>query len=76
MLGRWRRIRVCAGLDGVRIHDLIHTYAFWALAMALKSFYHHREAEEIPRSQTNTRWFHLVKSAGNRIASRIAEVVQ
>ena len=31
----WRRIRRCAGLEGVRIHDLRHTFAATAAGLGL-----------------------------------------
>ncbi len=73
----WRRIRARAGLDDVRIHDLRHSFASGGLLVG----------EGLPmigrllghtQVQTTARYAHLandpVKSAANRIASRIAEV--
>ena len=73
----WQRIRRRAGLEGVRIHDLRHSYASGGLLVG----------EGLPMigkllGHTNVhmtaRYAHLandpLKSAANRIASRIAEV--
>ena len=73
----WRRIRERAGLKDVRIHDLRHSFASGGLLVG----------EGLPmigkllghtQIQTTARYAHLandpVKSAANRIASRIAEV--
>ena len=71
----WRRIRARAGLDGVRIHDLRHTFA----SMAVSS------GESLPiigkllghtQVQTTARYAHLfnepVKQAAGNISSSIA----
>ena len=73
----WRRIRARAGLEDVRIHDLRHSFASGgllvdeSLAMIGKLLRH-------TQVQTTARYARLandpVKSAANRIASRIAEV--
>ena len=73
----WQRIRRRAGLEGARIHDLRHSYASGGLLVG----------EGLPMigkllGHTNVhmtaRYAHLandpLKSAANRIASRIAEV--
>ena len=73
----WRRIRARAGLDDVRVHDLRHSFASGGLLVG----------EGLPmigkllgptQVQPTARYAHLandpVKSAANRIASRIAEV--
>ncbi len=73
----WKRIRKRAGLEGVRIHDLRHSYASGGLLVG----------EGLPMigkllGHTNVhmtaRYAHLandpLKSAANRIANRIAEV--
>ena len=73
----WRRIRARAGLDDVRIHDLRHSFASGGLLVG----------EGLPmigkllghtQIQTTARYAHLandlIKSAANRIASRIAEM--
>ena len=73
----WQRIRRRAGLEGVRIHDLRHSYASGGLLVG----------EGLPMigkllGHTNVhmtaRYAHLandpLKSAANRIANRIAEV--
>ena len=74
----WRRIRARAGLDDVRIHDLRHSFASGGLLVGeglpmIGKLLGHTQV------QTTARYAHLandpVKSAANRIASRIAEVV-
>lgn len=71
----WQRIRAAAGLDGVRIHDLRHTFASGALAVG----------EALPiigkllghtQVQTTARYAHLasdpVKKAADKIAGSLA----
>ena len=74
----WRRIRARAELDDVRIHDLRHSFASGGLLVGeglpmIGKLLGHTQV------QTTARYAHLandpVKSAANRIASRIAEVV-
>ncbi|MDE0343621.1 MAG: site-specific integrase [Deltaproteobacteria bacterium] len=73
----WRRILERAGIENLRIHDLRHSYASGGLLVG----------EGLPmigkllghnKVQTTARYAHLandpVKSAANRIATRIAEV--
>ena len=73
----WRRIRARAGLDDVRIHDLRHSFASGGLLVGeglpmIGKLLGHTQV------QTTARYAHLandpIKSAANRIASRIAEV--
>ena len=73
----WRRIRARAGLDDVRVHDLRHSFASGGLLVGeglpmIGKLLGHTQV------QTTARYAHLandpVKSAANRIASRIAEV--
>jgi integrase len=71
----WRRIREAAGLDGVRIHDLRHTFASGGLlvgeglAMIGKLLGH-------SQVQTTARYAHLasdpVKQAATKISDRLA----
>ena len=76
--GPWYRIVERAGIRNLRIHDLRHSFASGGLLVG----------EGLPmigkllghnKVQTTARYAHLandpVKSAANRIASRIAEVV-
>ena len=74
----WRRIRARAGLDDVRIHDLRHSFASGGLLVGeglpmIGKLLGHTQV------QTTARYAHLandpIKSAANRIANRIAEVV-
>ena len=73
----WRRIRARAGLDDLRIHDLRHPFASGGLLVGeglpmIGKLLGHTQV------QTTARYAHLandpVKSAANRISSRIAEV--
>ena len=73
----WRRIRKQADLEDVRIHDLRHSFASGGLLVGeglpmIGKLLGHTQV------QTTARYAHLandpVKSAANRIASRIAEV--
>ena len=73
----WRRIRMRAGLDDVRIHDLRHSFASGGLLVGeglpmIGKLLGHTQV------QTTARYAHLaddpVKSAANRIASRIADM--
>ena len=74
----WGRIRKRAGLDGVRLHDLRHSFASGGLLVG----------ENLPmigkllghsQVQTTARYAHLadhpVKAAADRIASRIAGIM-
>ncbi len=73
----WKRIRGRAKLDGVRIHDLRHSYASGGLLVGeglpmIGKLLGHNHVH------TTARYAHLandpLKSAANRIASRIAEI--
>ena len=73
----WRRIRAHADLDDVRIHDLRHSFASGGLLVGeglpmIGKLHGHTQV------QTTARYAHLandpIKSAANRIASRIAEI--
>lgn len=72
----WRRIRIAAGLEGVRIHDLRHTFASHAV----------RKGVSLPllgkllghsQIQTTMRYAHLadesVREAANTVAVALAE---
>ena len=67
----WRRIRKRAGLEGVRIHDLRHTYASHAISNGLpiemvgKLLGH-------TQMQTTMRYAHLVDEPVRAAASRVA----
>ena len=73
----WDRVRSRAKLDGVRLHDLRHTYASGGLLVGeglpmIGKLLGHNHVH------TTARYAHLandpLKSAANRIALRIAEV--
>ena len=73
----WGRIRKRAGLDGVRLHDLRHSFASGGLLVGeglpmIGKLLGHSQV------QTTARYAHLaddpVKAAADRIAGRIAEV--
>ena len=70
----WERIRECAGLDDVRIHDLRHSFASRALALG----------ESLPmigkllghtQVQTTARYAHLQRDSIKASASRIADSI-
>lgn len=74
----WRRIRKAAGLDGVRIHDLRHTYASNAVMSGLS-------LEEVGKLlghtqvQTTARYAHLaddhVHAAAEKVSKRISSTL-
>ena len=72
----WRRIRMAAGLDDVRIHDLRHSFASSAVAMGehlpmIGKLLGHRLV------QTTARYAHLaddpVKASAERVSSALAK---
>ncbi|OLP58892.1 integrase [Xaviernesmea oryzae] len=74
----WRRIRKAAGLDGVRIHDLRHTFASGGLLVGeglpvIGKLLGHTQV------QTTARYAHLaadpVKAAATRISERLADAL-
>lgn len=75
----WQRIRHLAGIEGVRIHDLRHTYASVAMKNGIDPF----TLKEIlghKNLTTTLRYAHLaddaVQRAAGSVASRIASAVQ
>ena len=67
----WYRVRECAGLDDVRIHDLRHSFASRALALG----------ESLPmigrllghtKIQTTARYAHLARDSVDESAARVA----
>ena len=75
----WRRIRALAGLDGVRIHDLRHTYASNAVmqGMSLQMVGKLLGHSQI---QTTMRYAHLaddpVRQAAEQIAGNLATAME
>jgi integrase len=74
----WRRVRAAAGLDGVRIHDLRHTFASGGLAVGeglsmIGKLLGHTQI------QTTARYAHLasdpIKAAADKIANRLASAL-
>jgi integrase len=72
---KWEAVRKRAGLDGVRLHDLRHSFASFGAAagdslLVIGKLLGHSD------SKTTSRYAHLaddpVKSAANRIAGSIA----
>ena len=70
----WRTIRDRAGLEGVRIHDLRHSFASRALALG----------ESLPvigkllghsRLETTARYAHLARDSAQEAAERVAESI-
>ena len=74
----WRRVRAAAGLEGVRIHDLRHTFASGGLAVGeglsmIGKLLGHTQI------QTTARYAHLasdpMKAAANKISDRLASAL-
>ena len=70
----WKVIRARAGLEGVRIHDLIHTFASRALALG----------ESLPtigkvlghsQMETTSRYAHPTRESVHQSAARIADSI-
>jgi len=71
----WGRVRRRAGLDGVRLHDLRHTFASRALALGeslpmIGKLLGHRKV------QATARYAHLARDSVKASAARIAENLQ
>lgn len=66
----WRRIREAAGLEGVRIHDLRHTYASVA-AMAGHSLPMIGQLLGHTQAQTTQRYVHLVDQTARRASDEV-----
>jgi integrase len=66
----WRRIRAAAGLPGVRIHDLRHTYASVA-AMAGHSLPMIGHLLGHTQAQTTQRYVHLVDTNARKAANEV-----
>ena len=69
---QWHRIRTEAGLSGLRIHDLQHTYASRVLALG----------ESLPgkllghtQVETTARYAHLARDSVQEPATRIADSI-
>jgi integrase len=74
----WQRVRIAAGLEGVRIHDLRHTFASGGLAVGeglsvIGKLLGHTQI------QTTARYAHLasdpMKAAANKISDRLASAL-
>ena len=70
----WRRIRARAGLDGVRIHDLRHSFASRALALGeglpmIGKLLGHTQV------QTTARYAHLARDTVKASAARIGDSI-
>ena len=70
----WRRIAARAGLDGVRIHDLRHTYASRALALG-ESLSMIGRLLGHTRVATTARYAHLVRDAEKAAAGRVGDSI-
>ena len=74
----WRSTRARTRLDDVRVHDLRHTFASGGLVVGEGLPMMIGKLQGHTQVQTTVRYAHLandpVKSAANRIASRIAEM--
>jgi integrase len=75
----WSRIRKRAGLEGVRMHDLRHTYASVAMKDGIDPFTL-KEIMGHKNLQTTLRYAHLaddaVQRAAGSVASRLASAMQ
>lgn len=70
----WDRVRTRAGLDGVRLHDLRHSYASRALALGeglpmIGELLGHRKV------QTTARYAHLARDSVRASTARVAESI-
>ena len=70
----WERVRWRAGLDGVRLHDLRHSYASRALALGeglpmIGELLGHRKV------QTTARYTHLARDSARASTARVAESI-
>ena len=70
----WSRVRERAGLDGVRLHDLRHSYASRALALGeslsmIGELLGHRKV------QTTARYAHLARDSVRESTARVAESI-
>ena len=70
----WRRIRARADLDDVRIHDLRHTIASWALAIGqslpmIEKLLGHTQV------QTTARYAHLASESVEASGSRVGDSI-
>ena len=70
----WSRVRARAGLDGVRLHDLRHSYASRALALEeslsmIGELLGHRKV------QTTARYAHLARDSVRESTARVAESI-
>ena len=70
----WRRIRKQAGLEGVRIHDLRHSFASRALALG-ESLTMIGKLLGHTQVQTTARYAHLVRDSIQTAAARITESI-
>ena len=68
---QWRRVRTRAGLEDVRLRDLRHSWASWALALG----------ESLPmigrllghsKVETTARYAHLARDSVHEVAARVA----
>ena len=71
----WSRVRERAGLDGVRLHDLRHSYASRALASGeslsmIGDLLGHRKV------QTTARYAHLARDSVRESTARVAESIE
>lgn len=66
----WQRVRKCAGLDDVRIHDLRHSFASRALALG-ESLTMIGKLLGHTNVQTTSRYAHLARDSIQSAASRI-----
>ena len=72
--GSWDRIRKRAGLDGVRLHDLRHSFASRALAMG-ESLSMIGKLLGHTRVQTTARYAHLARASVKASTAKVAESI-
>jgi integrase len=74
----WRRMRAAAGLEGVRIHDLRHTFASGGLAVG-EGLSMIGKLLDHTQIQTTARYAHLasdpMRAAANKISDRLASAL-
>ena len=70
----WRRVAASAGLDGVRLHDLRHSYASRALACG-ESLSMIGKLLNHSGTRTTARYAHVVRDAEKAAAARVGDAI-
>ena len=71
----WRRVRRIAGFQGMRLHDLRHSYASRALAVG-ESLSMIGELLNHAQVQTTMRYAHLMRGAERAAAARVGDSIE